>query len=1622
MMSGEKRPAQEAFGSSNQLVVKRKKSDGDINAGTAVVKSSAQNGALVQAIPRTSGLDAPIMELTGHSGEVFTVRFDPTAQHIASGSMDRSILLWNTYGQCENYGVLTGHRGAILDLQWSRDSRVIFSASADMTLASWDLETGQRIRRHVGHEEIINCLEISKRGQELLVSASDDGCIGIWDPRQKDAIEYLETELPITAVALSEAGNEVYSGGIDNTIHVWDLRKKSVVYSMAGHTDTITSLQISPDSQTLLSNSHDSTVRTWDIRPFAPTNRHIRTYDGAPMGLEKNLIRASWDPKGEKIAAGSGDRSVVVWDFRSGKLLYKLPGHKGTVNDVRFSPNNEPITTIFLLAVIALYLAIHSATHLGQEIHILLIFMILILSIIFCHALIRFAMEILQDPRSTVARNRIPSRVGPMGYAQPDRPIQVILAGDEETLVESDGAAREKVTAPPPAYGLWRSSVKINPDLLYWQRLEDNAPPPAAVNGIERRSNRKPLAPRPPSYTSDDGVDYVIQAQPRPFVTRHDTEDKFKFPCHLRLVRFCGNALGMLELTDVRPSISMDDLGLTPVAMARHGSGKETEHMFYHGFENYIKYAFPEDELRPLSCRPLVRDRDNPAHAELNDVLGNYSLTLIDSLSSLAILSSSPDEGQRAWNHFQDGVSDFVKLYGDGSDGPAGQGERAKGFDIDSKVQVFETVIRGLGGLLSAHLFAVGDLPITRYTPPEPEATFAKAWNKSAFPEHSHGIKWANGFFYDGQLLRLAADLANRLLPAFYTDTGLPYPRVNLRYGVQRRPFYANSPLNADKQCDGSDCEVCREDRQRTTSETTETCSAGAGSLVLEFTVLSRLTGDGRYEELAKRAFWAVWARRSDIGLIGSGIDAESGRWVHSFTGIGAGIDSFFEYAFKSYILLSSGQRSPYDPRSPWQALDGYFPPLSEHEHSAEAFLRVWEESHAAIKRHLYRGEGYQHPHLIQGDIFTGATRAFWIDSLSAFYPGLLSIAGELDEAIGIHLLTTAVWTRFSGLPERWNVATGNIEGELAWYGGRPEFIESTYYIYRATKDPWYLHVGEMVLRDLKRRCWAKCGWAGLQDVRNGELNDRMESFFLGETAKYLFLLYHPDHPLNNLDRPFVFSTEGHPLIIPTSSSASPHQHRKQARLEELVNQSVCPLAPQPPTFGLSSTAARPDVFHAANLARLHLMPSRGLTEGPILEYAHDHPSVTVSDLSSPTNYTFYPWTLPPELVPFNATSSPMTSRPTLDISFPAIPGMVMGPGSIERVRDGIFIKNIGGLRLSMVQDVPSHDATGKADRDEFRVQVINNVPLGKDEKVYLSREITFDILDPTDPNFTRMRDSAMIDIVIDVIPELLRRGNDSNGNRESGAAEHSQNHVIHESASINDKVGSVDPSNSGMRTVFSSLMDTVSSLLRDENPGLTTQSSPKKSSIVRLSLPAAISSGAGSAPVPEVDDASIVSISGDPSKSRLSWSTIYFGDEICDHRILRDIAQSHQVLVIKRGGCSFSQKLRNIAAYPPSRHALKLVIVVDYDEKTFAEASTSKPTPSAGLAALRAEPFLIRPLLDEPQMTAGGLPRRHPISMVMVGGGEETYELLRRATGLGIKRRYSVRSQGIPINNLYIV
>jgi hypothetical protein len=82
------------------------------------------------------------------------------------------------------------------------------------------------------------------------------------------------------------------------------------------------------------------------------------------------------------------------------------------------------------------------------------------------------------------------------------------------------------------------------------------------------------------------------------------------------------------------------------------------------------------------------------------------------------------------------------------------------------------------------------------------------------------------------------------------------------------------------------------------------TCTAAGGSYLTEMGLLSRLSGNPVFEVAAHRALSSLWAKRSKLNLVGSLIDTDSGRWITSHTGIGAGIDSFYETILKSSIVL----------------------------------------------------------------------------------------------------------------------------------------------------------------------------------------------------------------------------------------------------------------------------------------------------------------------------------------------------------------------------------------------------------------------------------------------------------------------------------------------------------------------------------------------------------------------------------------------------------------------------------------------------------------------------------------------------------------------------------------------
>lgn len=170
-------------------------------------------------------------------------RFDPTGQNIAACSADRSVCklslctvlyytdcnaaLWRTYPPNTNYGLLSSMTKApILDLQWSLYSPLIYTVSADHTLCMTDVTTGQRTRKIRAHRGIINALDRTMAGGagiELLATGSDDGTVKIWEGGEdasKQVVNTFEIGCPVTSVAWSADGQNMYIGALDNEIHV----------------------------------------------------------------------------------------------------------------------------------------------------------------------------------------------------------------------------------------------------------------------------------------------------------------------------------------------------------------------------------------------------------------------------------------------------------------------------------------------------------------------------------------------------------------------------------------------------------------------------------------------------------------------------------------------------------------------------------------------------------------------------------------------------------------------------------------------------------------------------------------------------------------------------------------------------------------------------------------------------------------------------------------------------------------------------------------------------------------------------------------------------------------------------------------------------------------------------------------------------------------------------------------------------------------------------------------------------------------------------------------------------------------------------------------------------------
>ena len=314
----------------------------------------------------------------------------------------------------------------------------------------------------------------------------------------------------------------------------------------------------------------------------------------------------------------------------------------------------------------------------------------------------------------------------------------------------------------------------------------------------------------------------------------------------------------------------------------------------------------------------------------------------------------------------------------------------------------------------------------------------------------------------DKRFLDLAVDLGDRLMPVFDTPTGIPYRMVNLKTG----------------KIEGNVTNPCE-----------------VGSMLLEYGMLSKLTGNPKYYNACKKGIVEVYKRRGKTGLVGGGINCDTGEWTDTKAHIRGGIDAFYEYLLKGYILFGD-----------------------------QDLKAMWEQSLSSVNKYLEENtdNGYW---IGEADMNTGERTATVFGALDCFWNGCLVLEGELERAKKLQESIYKMWTLYGIEPESINYKT--MEVLSPYYMIRPEAIEATYYVWKATGDEKYYEMGKVMFESIEKYCQVENGYVQLKDVRTKETWDTLESFFFAETMKYCYLFFAPESVFSFKN--YVLNTEAHP-------------------------------------------------------------------------------------------------------------------------------------------------------------------------------------------------------------------------------------------------------------------------------------------------------------------------------------------------------------------------------------------------------------------------------------------------------------------------------------------------------------
>ncbi len=342
--------------------------------GRLVASGSADNTVRLW----DAGSGRELRRLAGHTNYVRAVAFSPDGKTLASGSNDGSVRLWNVatgeqartldglggvaslafrpggqllaVGTTENLVRLfdtanggevhkeTGHKSWVTSVAFSPDGRLGASGGRDGTVWLFDAATGRSLRSLAGHGGLVKSLAFSPDGK-LLASASFDGTVKVWETNNDGEPRTLRGFAgKAVGVAFAPDGRALLAASSDRSVRVFDAQtwNETRVLRGAGEVEAPSEVAaFSADAKALVTSNGDKTVQLRDLS--ADAGDAARVFESYSSGI----YATAFSPDRRWFAAGGKDRTVRVWEIRTGRKVRTLAGHAGWVTSLAFSPDSR---------------------------------------------------------------------------------------------------------------------------------------------------------------------------------------------------------------------------------------------------------------------------------------------------------------------------------------------------------------------------------------------------------------------------------------------------------------------------------------------------------------------------------------------------------------------------------------------------------------------------------------------------------------------------------------------------------------------------------------------------------------------------------------------------------------------------------------------------------------------------------------------------------------------------------------------------------------------------------------------------------------------------------------------------------------------------------------------------------------------------------------------------------------------------------------------------------------------------------------------------------------------------------------------------------------------------------